>query len=115
MTTKITVVTGATGGIGEEISLLLARNGWNLILLNRDQSKSESLKQRINQKYPTIEVDYYIVDLSIPRQIENIVEKISKQYNSIDALINNAGVLFKKNIFSKSGNDMHFQVNVVRL
>ncbi|NJL12637.1 MAG: SDR family NAD(P)-dependent oxidoreductase [Microscillaceae bacterium] len=113
MSNKFIVVTGATGGIGEEISLLLAKNGYNLILLNRDKAKSESLKQKIKQEYPTIEVDYFLVDLSIPKQIEETVEKISKTYKSIDALINNAGVLFKEKILSESGNDMHFQVNVV--
>lgn len=113
MSNKVVVITGATGGIGEEISYQMAESGWNLILLNRSKSKSDSLKKKIEQKYATIAVDSFIVDLSIPQEIENTVEEISKRYNSIDALINNAGVLFKEKLFSKNGNDLHFQVNVI--
>lgn len=109
----VIVITGATGGIGKEISFQMAKSGWDLILLNRSKSKSESLVNKLKQQYPSIQVDDFIVDLSRPEEIRKVVSEISKSYNSINALINNAGVLFKNKVLSSSGNDMHFQVNVI--
>ena len=110
---KVVVITGATGGIGEEISYQMAKNGWNLILLNRSQSKSDLLIEKIKQKFPSTTIDLFIVDLSTPQDIRKTVKEISEKYSSIDALFNIAGVLFKEKILSKSGNDMHYQVNVL--
>ncbi len=112
MSNKVVVITGATGGIGEEISYQMAKDGWHLILLNRSKSKSDLLVEKITKQFPSTTIDLFITDLSIPQDIRKTVKAINAKYSGIDALINNAGVLFKEKILSKSGNDMHYQVNV---
>ena len=110
---KATVVTGATGGIGEEIVLQLAQNGWNIIMVNRDKTKSKALKDRIELAYPKVRVDSFICDLSSPKEIACTIKTIIASHPAISALINNAGVLLDKEMLSDSGNDMHFQINVL--
>ena len=38
---KTALLTGSTGGLGQEIALILAKEGWNLILLNRNADQAQ--------------------------------------------------------------------------
>ena len=110
---KVAVITGTSGGIGEEIASQLAKKGWELIFLNRSKAKTEPVIQRLQKESPNVKVTLYPVDLAKPGKIEAAVESVKQSYSAVHALINNAGVLFDKAVVSESGNDLHFQVNVI--
>ena len=78
------LVTGASSGIGYEISKYLSKKGYDIIAIARDREKLEELKKECLTK-----VDSYIVDLSKREEVLNIYKEI-KQYD-IDILVNNAG------------------------
>jgi short-subunit dehydrogenase len=81
-------VTGAASGLGYELALLLARDAYNLILVDIDAEKLESTKAEIQATYG-VTAKTLTKDLS---QID-IAQEITKEVQTtpIDVLINNAG------------------------
>ena len=82
------LVTGATAGIGESFTRLLAQNGYNLILVARDlprlQARAAALEEMFGISTKTIQAD-----LSTDAGCKSIEDYISS--NQIEVLINNAG------------------------
>ncbi|HSG92433.1 MAG TPA: SDR family oxidoreductase [Methylotenera sp.] len=88
---KRILLTGATGGIGQHIALLLARKGANLALVGRDANKLEALASEINNKggnAMTIVADFELADT-----IKQVTAETYQQLGGIDILINNAAIL----------------------
>lgn len=110
---KLAVVTGATGGIGQQIVLQLAKNSWNVLMINRDEDKSMALRKKIEFDYPEVEVNYLICDLSSSAEINSTTKAIAEKELAISALINTAGILLSEEKISLTGNDYHFQINVL--
>jgi len=86
--TKTALITGAASGLGYELSLLLAHDSYNLILVDIDGAKLQLVKEEIN-KANKCEVDLLVKDLSTPNVAVEIFEAIKNV--RIDVLVNNAG------------------------
>lgn len=110
---RTAVVTGTSGGIGQEVALQLAQQGWDLIFINRNRAKTQPLLDKLAREYPSASVKLYVCDLSKPKEIKTTADAIRQSHDHLAALINNAGVLFNESKTSASGNDLHFQVNVL--
>jgi short-subunit dehydrogenase len=82
------LVTGATAGIGESFTRLLAENNYNLVLVARDVSR---LQERASQLQSQFNVQTHIIqaDLSTDTGCAAVEQYIAS--NQIDVLINNAG------------------------
>jgi short-subunit dehydrogenase len=87
---KTIIVTGASDGIGKEIALRLAKDKANVLILSRNEDKLKAVKKEI--KDLGFSAEYYVCDLRKLEDIKSTVEKISENHDSIDGLINNAGV-----------------------
>jgi len=104
---KIVVVTGANKGIGKEIVRKLARdpiikgdNGGVIILTARNVELGNAAKQEIEQSNDGHEYSVPIrvleLDISDTKSIDSFVDRIHKDFGTIDILINNAGFAFKQ-------------------
>ena len=90
MKNSYALVTGATSGIGLEISRDLARRGYNLILVARTEENLSKTSRELIKEY-NIKCDYFSSDLTLLNSPEEIYQFTrQKQYN-IEILINNAG------------------------
>lgn len=88
---KRILLTGATGGLGQEVAMLLAEKGAMLTLVGRDNSK---LNQLINRLEKTKNTHFCVVaDLNEQGVIMRIVDEAKQKMGGIDVLINNAGIL----------------------
>ena len=98
---KIGIVTGATRGLGLEIARELARNGATVIVTSRKKSK---LKEVCN----LVDKDCYgfQLDVSKKNSLIGFIKNISKQFNNVDILINNAGFPFVRKIWFKNIHDI---------
>tara|TARA_R110002049_G_scaffold116110_1_gene268485 strand:- start:48046 stop:48828 length:783 start_codon:yes stop_codon:yes gene_type:complete len=85
---KNALVTGAASGLGLELSLLLAKDGYNLILVDLDAPNLEIAKTEI-LKMHTVEITLIVKNLSEPNAAQAIFYQIGK--TPIDVLVNNAG------------------------
>ena len=90
MKNSYALVTGATSGIGLEISRDLARRGYNLVLVARTKEKlSETSRELIKEH--NIKCDYFSSDLTLINSPEKIYQFTSQKQYNVEILINNAG------------------------
>jgi len=82
------LITGASKGIGKSIALLLAKQGYNLLLVARSENELAELSANIRSTY-YVDAFYFAVDLSAPGAAEQIATWCSQKPVSI--LVNNAG------------------------
>ena len=93
---KNCLITGATGGIGKEISYMLAQNKCNLFLTGRKKEFLLKTKKTLEQKFG-IKVEFQIGDLTSTKDLTKIIKR-AKVFGQIDVLINSAGVFLEKPI-----------------
>ncbi len=88
---KVALITGATRGIGKQIALELASQGYNIALNYRKQNEElEALKKEIESKNVKCLTVYG--DVSNYEDVENFINEIIKEFGKIDVLVNNAGI-----------------------
>lgn len=87
----VALVTGASGGLGEEFARLLAKDGNHLVIIARNEEKLEALAQELSLQYG-IRVYPVTEDLSSNGAIERLMEILKKDDLMVTTLINNAGV-----------------------
>lgn len=85
-----TLITGASGGLGEEFARLAAADKKNLVLVARSKDKLEKLADELKNQH-SIEVVVLAHDLSAPGASTVIVSELNARSIDVDALINNAG------------------------
>ncbi|MDW0254594.1 MAG: SDR family oxidoreductase [Nitrososphaeraceae archaeon] len=93
---KIGIVTGAAGGLGFEIAKELTKNGATVIITSRKKSKLTRACNLINKNCHGFELD-----VSNRKSVMKFIGNVSKKFDSVDILINNAGFPFEKKIWFK--------------
>jgi len=89
---KNAIVTGASGGMGLEISKMLSENNINVLMLDIQSPSRSFLSENVNCIYKK-------VDVTNLRKLKSIIEKHFKENKSTDYLINTTGVLwFNKDV-----------------
>ena len=90
MKTQTALITGPTSGIGEQLAIQLAKEGFRLVLVSRSEAKLAKLSCHLSVEYG-IEVQYIVADLSQPCSVEKIFAETMARGIEVDVLINNAG------------------------
>jgi len=108
---KTAVITGSTGGLGNEIVKTLARLNCNLILLNRNLEKSEKQKNELLTINPKILIEIMKLDLCDFTQVKNITNILKEK--QFDYLIHNAGIYNVPIYKTETGYNNVFQTNFV--
>lgn len=108
---KTCVITGATSGIGLEAAEELARRGASLILVGRDDRRTESARQRILGRVPSASVALRLADLSRLAELRRLVADLLASAGRIDVLINNAGAIFDRHKLTEDGWERTFALN----
>lgn len=87
---RITVVTGATRGIGEAIAFEAAKNGSDVAILGRNTELLAKVKARVEELGR--KAFTHSVDVADRASVEETFQKILQEFGKIDFLINNAGI-----------------------
>jgi len=87
---KLAVVTGAGRGLGKSIAKTLAKEGAGLFLIGRSKERLNDVKAQIESDGGC--VDIYAADISDERQVEEIGSILREKLQTVDILINNAGI-----------------------
>lgn len=84
------LITGASGGIGEELAKVCAAHGLDLVLIARSEEKLRKVASELSSKHG-IKAIILPVDLADPATPDRLFQELSAQGIEIDVLINNAG------------------------
>ncbi len=87
---KTVLITGASSGIGKELSYVYAENNFNLVLAARRKNNLEEIKNDLEKKH-SVSVNIFDIDLSKLDSAEKLYEKTKAMNLKVDVLINNAG------------------------
>lgn len=88
---KVAMITGATRGIGKQIALTLANEGYNIVLNYRTENDElKQLKNEIeNKKVKCLTVQGDVTNFEDCKQM---IESAIKEFGKVDVLVNNAGI-----------------------
>lgn len=116
MSENVVLITGATTGIGYELSLLYAEEKRNLVLVARGKEKLEEVAETLKKNYG-IQVYIYPLDLSLPDSPQRLYNFTQSKNLYVDTLINNAGFGIKGKVSEIPLNEElgMIQVNITSL
>jgi NAD(P)-dependent dehydrogenase (short-subunit alcohol dehydrogenase family) len=89
---RTAVVTGATGGLGYETALALAKAGSEVILTGRDDRKGRSVIEKVSRDVTGAKMSYEHLDLASLASVADFAQRMHVR-QSLELLINNAGVM----------------------
>ena len=111
MTYKTALITGGAIRIGKDICKKLHENGYNIIChYNKSENEAKDLQSELN-KLREDSCEIFSLDLNNYEQVEELVNKISNDYISLDILVNNASSFFKTDIENYNESDWNDLMN----
>jgi len=87
----ISLITGASSGIGRDMAFEFADRGYDLILVARSFDRLKEVKNEIIKKYDKCNVLIMKCDVSNVKSVKNLYNDVRKEFVNIDVLVNNAG------------------------
>jgi NAD(P)-dependent dehydrogenase (short-subunit alcohol dehydrogenase family) len=111
-TARRVVITGATGGLGFETALGLAQGGADVVLTGRNPEKGRLALAAIRARHPSATIRYEHLDLASLDSVAEFAERLKRDQDSLDLLVNNAGVMAPPERASTSdGFELQFGTN----
>ncbi len=108
---KLALVTGATGSIGKAIARQLVASGdFQVIMVVKDEAKAMRAMDDIRRQTGSDDISYAVVDLSSKSQIFNLASKIIRP---VDVLVNNACATPRNRQETPEGIECQFAANVL--
>jgi short-subunit dehydrogenase len=89
---KNCLITGATGGLGKQIAIELAKKNCNLFLTARQNKKLQKLNDELEKTNKNNLIKYKQCNLQETEELDDLIQKIRDEFSSIDILVNCAGI-----------------------
>lgn len=111
------IVTGGSRGIGLSVAKDLYRRGCTVIITSSLSSQAErdrvakEVRQAVVVTVPGGNVLVWQVDFRNLTTVCDFVARFNKEYESLDVLVNNAGVMFVDKAYTGDGFEYHYQIN----
>ena len=110
-TGRTAVVTGSNTGLGYETAAALAAKGAHVVLAVRNVEKGKAAEALITRRSAGANVTVQELDLTSLESVRTAAEQLKSEHQSIDLLINNAGVMFTPHETTKDGFELQFGTN----
>lgn len=88
---KIAVVTGATSGIGEAVAVMLAKDGYDLVITGRREGRLQEVAKKLVSEN-NVKVLALSFDVRSLESVEKYLGNLPQEWKNIDVLVNNAGL-----------------------
>jgi NAD(P)-dependent dehydrogenase (short-subunit alcohol dehydrogenase family) len=108
---RIAVVTGANSGLGLVTARELARAGAHVVVAARDPNRGAKAVADIKAAVPRADLRFQPLDLADLSSVERFAEQVSAQYDGLDLLVNNAGVMALPYQQTADGFELQFGTN----
>jgi NAD(P)-dependent dehydrogenase (short-subunit alcohol dehydrogenase family) len=109
---KVVLVTGSTGGLGQELALRLGSMGAHVIVHGRDVERGAEVVRQIEAEGVGM-ARFYRADLASFDEVRGLAAEVLRDYDRLDLLINNAGIgsTPRERVLTGDGHELRFQVN----
>lgn len=111
MSGKVAIVTGANSGIGYETARALAHKGADVVMACRNMEKATAVAAQIRSENPAGSVEVKQLDLGDLDSVRQFASDFRENYDSLDLLINNAGIMAPPYGKTAQGFETQFGVN----
>lgn len=91
LSSKVIVITGAAGGLGSEMAKDFANHGARLALIDMTEDALQDIVAELKQR--GADVKAYGANVTDEADVERTFEQIANDFDGIDGLVNNAGIL----------------------
>ena len=108
---RVFMITGTTSGLGEESARVLAGRGARVVILARDPDKNSEAAERIRSSVPEADLSTHQLDLADLTSVASFATEAADQFDRIDVLMNNAGVMCCPFGHTADGFEMQFGTN----
>ena len=108
---KTVVVTGSTSGIGRETARAIAEKGGLVIMAVRNVEKGNSVADALRSAVPDARIEVRHLDLSDLSSVRSFAKGFSGEFDSLDVLINNAGIMMCPYSKTTDGFEMQMGTN----
>ena len=105
------VITGGNSGLGLEATKILCGKGARVVFTSRSEDKAKAAIERIVEVVPDADVDFVQLDLSSKEGLQAGAAAIREKCPTIDALINNAGVMQTPEVRTDEGWELQLATN----
>ena len=99
---RFAVISGASRGIGRALALALAKDGYDLAVCSRNQSKLDQLSQELRSSHPKTVLHTMACDVSERDSLLAFASQVKQWTPHVDVLINNAGIFLMGNILEEA-------------
>lgn len=110
-TGPICLVTGATSGIGEAVTTMLAARGARVLAVARAAERGDAALTRIHRRVPDAQVEMLVADLSVLTQVADLASQVIARAGRLDVMILNAGVARPRRELTPDGFEVDFATN----
>ena len=110
---KTILITGSTDGIGKLAALRLSKDGHTVYVHGRDPEKLELVIKEIKASGNNEDVIVFVADFSDLSAVNQMAVELNTKVDTLDVLINNAGVFKSPTQANKDGLDLRFMVNYI--
>jgi NAD(P)-dependent dehydrogenase (short-subunit alcohol dehydrogenase family) len=109
----ISVVTGATSGIGRWIARGLAQAGHHVVLVGRDRTRAEIARQWVVDNVSSASIEVILADLSLLSSTRALGAEILSRHPKIAVLVNNAGIFDAKRVMTSERQERVLATNLL--
>ncbi len=111
MQNKICMVTGANSGIGKATTQALANMGAYIIMVCRNEEKAKRARQDVIDQTGHTGIEIIIADLGVQYDVRRAAGQFHQKFDSLDVLINNAGIIPSKREETTDGIEKTLAIN----
>jgi len=108
---SVVIVTGGNSGMGKAISIEIAKTGAKVVMLCRNKARGEKALKEVQTLSGNNSVQLILCDLGSRKSIEDFCSEFKQNYQRLDVLVNNAGVILPGRHETIDGNELQFGVN----
>lgn len=108
---KTVIITGASAGLGKEATQVLSEKNAKVIMAVRNIQKAEKVLEQFNGKVKDEAIEIRELDLTSLDSIKAFAANFKRDYNQLDILINNAGIMMCPYSKTKDGFEIQMGTN----